>query len=200
MSTPVLMAPLEDVMVGDLEDMRHSNGQLVTVRVLALDTISQPARARVARVDNDEILVVPMMDLNNATSTTTRADESGCVASLPSTAESVLDRPLFSALRSGFGRLGHVLRTAFAAGAAQVAEAAQVVEAARPGEGRRSGEKEMKEVNEGEDPHWDLTSSRALLTSVANALRGQVTTAWRRWAPPRFLRVAREEVTDTEAV
>ena len=26
----------------------------------------------------------------------------------------------------------------------------------------------------GEDPHWDLTSSRALLTSVANALRGQV--------------------------
>ena len=70
----------------------------------------------------------------------------------PHAAAAPASRPLFSALRSGFGRLGHVLRTAFAAGAAQVAETAQVVEAARPGEGRRSGEKEMKEVNEGPVP------------------------------------------------
>eukprot|EP00434_Breviolum_minutum_P040308 symbB.v1.2.035814.t1/scaffold4908.1/size33077/2 len=61
---PMLLAPLEDVMVGDLEDVRYANGQLHTVRVLALDTISQPPRARVCRCDNHEIMVVQMVEMS----------------------------------------------------------------------------------------------------------------------------------------
>ena len=51
------------VKVGDLEDVRYANGQLHTVRVLALDTISQPPRARVCRCDNHEIMVVQMVEM-----------------------------------------------------------------------------------------------------------------------------------------
>lgn len=53
--------------MGDLEDLRYPDGQTATVRVLALDTISQPARARVCResdaTGDAKVMVVRMMDV-----------------------------------------------------------------------------------------------------------------------------------------
>lgn len=54
---------VEELMLGDIEDLRIAGGGLVTVKVLALDTISVPHRARVKRFDNGEVLVVSIHDL-----------------------------------------------------------------------------------------------------------------------------------------
>lgn len=59
---PILPVQLEDVMVGDLEEVRFVDGSMVTVRVLALDTISRPPRARVSRLDTGDSLIVTLMD------------------------------------------------------------------------------------------------------------------------------------------
>mmetsp|Transcript_86843 Transcript_86843/g.202134 ORF Transcript_86843/g.202134 Transcript_86843/m.202134 type:complete len:235 (+) Transcript_86843:50-754(+) len=48
------------VEAGDLEELRLANGEVQAVKVLAIDTISSPPRARVVRLDNEEVLVVPV--------------------------------------------------------------------------------------------------------------------------------------------
>jgi len=47
---------------GDLEELELGNDERVGVKVLAVDTISVPHRARVERVDTGEVLVVPILD------------------------------------------------------------------------------------------------------------------------------------------
>merc|ERR1712224_460025 len=49
-------------MAGDLEELRLPDGvSETTVRILAIDTISVPCRARVKRMDSGEVLVVQML-------------------------------------------------------------------------------------------------------------------------------------------
>mmetsp|Transcript_4452 Transcript_4452/g.10325 ORF Transcript_4452/g.10325 Transcript_4452/m.10325 type:complete len:225 (-) Transcript_4452:149-823(-) len=50
------------ISVGDVEEVQLGNGSSCVARVLAVDTISTPHRARVERVDNGKIMVVPILE------------------------------------------------------------------------------------------------------------------------------------------
>eukprot|EP00403_Amphidinium_massartii_P004745 CAMPEP_0178385076 /NCGR_PEP_ID=MMETSP0689_2-20121128/7847_1 /TAXON_ID=160604 /ORGANISM="Amphidinium massartii, Strain CS-259" /LENGTH=179 /DNA_ID=CAMNT_0020005349 /DNA_START=35 /DNA_END=571 /DNA_ORIENTATION=- len=63
LSTPVLVCSLTDVMVEDIEELDLRNGHKVMARILAMDKISLPHRARVRRMDNDEELIALMIDV-----------------------------------------------------------------------------------------------------------------------------------------
>jgi hypothetical protein len=54
--------------VGDLEELRLAGGEPLPVRVLAIDTISRPGRAKVERLDTGEVLTVPMFEADEVPS------------------------------------------------------------------------------------------------------------------------------------
>eukprot|EP00929_Paragymnodinium_shiwhaense_P053066 TRINITY_DN26569_c0_g1_i1.p1 TRINITY_DN26569_c0_g1~~TRINITY_DN26569_c0_g1_i1.p1 ORF type:complete len:293 (+),score=76.09 TRINITY_DN26569_c0_g1_i1:50-880(+) len=61
-NAPVLPADVNEIMTGDLEELRWPDGSESTIRVMALDTVSAPCRAKVRRYDNNEELIVDIVD------------------------------------------------------------------------------------------------------------------------------------------
>jgi len=65
------LAQSADIEVGGFEELRLAEGGSVLAKVLGIDTISQPNRARVERVDTGEVITVPIMEQENAPSSAT---------------------------------------------------------------------------------------------------------------------------------
>eukprot|EP00933_Yihiella_yeosuensis_P054802 TRINITY_DN53370_c0_g1_i1.p1 TRINITY_DN53370_c0_g1~~TRINITY_DN53370_c0_g1_i1.p1 ORF type:complete len:230 (-),score=38.89 TRINITY_DN53370_c0_g1_i1:96-785(-) len=115
-----LMVDVDEVMAGDLEEVRLADGRESTVRVLAIDTISAHPRARVQFVDSEEVLVVritPKLKGRHSTQSET--------ATVASTSSSNLENSNFQSSLRGFSQsiFQVVSRIAFGTGRAPSAAA-----------------------------------------------------------------------------